>query len=364
MKLIDELDSINCFTVNKRPSDFIPGGTQALITGNLIDYYTSEGALGKPRIKFEIEIRQANTQALVASKTINISGKLYLGTGNNKPLANVWKQAMDESAIFLYKHLPSIATMTKAVESKETVIDTTLSFQSRVKTKSIYDQQKEYADELRNRDRKRNLSLSDYYNDSLVYKEFPGRPSTQFLQYSINGKKYEFLYTASDTRKMAGFHAFEGTQPTSRHGVRVKIDPGMVSGLVGIDLFYPYYYPKVRWFYFGKDTTHDSRIPASLEKVSFEIYLPGDFKQVSEWSPALKATEQYHFLATNEPAFATKSNIEGGYVQILDFSTGSYGALEAFFKFRTKAYTDEKGKSIPAMNIEGRFRVRGLFPVH
>ena len=209
-KLIERLGTISCFNYNKRVSYFIPEGSQVVVTGDIKDYYTSEGKLGKPRINFTIEIRKSTTQELIASKDIKGEGKLYLGVGNNKPLTTLWNQVMDEAVVYLYDQIPLIAIQAKATEDKEKVGDTQLSFKDRVNRKSVWDQMKDRADEKRAEDRKLALNVSDYYNDTVLYKEFPKIPNDQFLEYTINGKKYQFTPRALDINKSASIHAYEG----------------------------------------------------------------------------------------------------------------------------------------------------------
>ena len=126
-----------------------------------------------------------------------------------------------------------------------------------------------------------------------------------------------------------------------------------------IDMFYPNNFPNIRRFHFGNDTTYDTRILSGKKNITFEINLCGGFKKAFI---NYTATEKYSIIASNEPKFMSKNNIEGGYVQILYFETGNYGVVEAVFRFKTKAYKDSTGKRIPSLKIEGRFRARGLYP--
>lgn len=187
-------------------------------------------------------------------------------------------------------------------------------------------------------------------------------PKGQYLIYTVNGKKYEFYSNSADIKKSASFHVTEDYVFT-HHGVKIQIDPTMVSTQLVIDLFYPYRYPKTRWFFFGSDTTHDSRVPASKEDVSFEAHLVGGLKEA--WLVGhYDATEKYNWLATNENKLAEKSNIESGYVQVLGLETSEYGSLECIFKFTTKPFTDSKGVKVPPMKVEGRFRAVGAYHTH
>ena len=202
-----------------------------------------------------------------------------------------------------------------------------------------------------------NMQLSEYYNDTLLYKEFPKRPDDQFFEYSINGKKYQFVTNGSDVNKSASIHSGEGIH-FSRHGLRITIEPLMVSCIMTIDMFYPSPFTKVRRFHFGNDSTYDSRVPSSHENVSFEFNVCGGFKDGMIKSVA---SEKYGLVVSNKPEMRSVSNIKGGYVQILHFETGNYGVVEGIFKFTTLPYKDKAGKQIQPMKIEGRFRARGSY---
>ena len=359
-KLIQHMGQLDCFSTNKTVSDFIPKGTQAIITGDLKDYYTSEGVLGKPRIGFEIEIRNASTQEIIATKEIKSVGKLYLGAGNNKPLATAWNNAMDEAAVFVYAHLEKIASQAQAKETTEKVIDTTIHFQNRVKRKSTWDQMKDHSEEKRAENRNRSLNLSDYYNDTVVYKEYPKKPSDKFLEYTINGKKYLFQENARSIDNTAAIESYEGSS-FSRHGLKIQVRPSTLTTFMTLDIFYPFRFPKARRFHFGNDSTYDARIPSERKALSFEMNFLAAFELISEWGIQRRAKEKYRIFSLIDRTGKVESNIEGGYIQVLDFETGMYGAIEVAFKFRTKPYTDKDGKQIPAMKIEGRARARGNY---
>lgn len=358
-KLISHLGTISCFEYNKTISHFITAGSQVVITGVLKDYYTSEGVIGKPRIEFDIEIRKAiNSRELLASKNIKGIGKVYPGIGNNKSLASLWNQVLDEAIIFLYDQLPLIALQSKAKSELVVVGPAVVNVDKRVDRKSIMEQMEDHSTKKREEAWKRNMMLSDYYNDSIVYNEFPKKPSEEFLEYIVNGKKYLFKKQMDYASETAAFHAFEGGSSITKHGLMIKVDPAYVTCFPQIDMFYPADYPKARRFHFGNDSTYDERVVSSHEsKITFEISLP--VKCAAHLEPV--STDKYVIFASTNPKKMEKNNIEGGYVQVLMFKTSRYGTVECYFKFKTKAYTDKDGKKVPSYNIEGRFRAKGSF---
>lgn len=357
-KLISHLGTVSCFEYNKTISHFITAGSQVVITGVLKDYYTSEGVLGKPRIEFDLEIRKAiNSRELLASKNIKGFGKFYTGIGNNKPLAALWNQVLDEAIIFLYGQFPLIMLQTKAESEVIKTGPSEVSIDKRANRKSVLEQMEDHSEKKREENWKRNMMLSDYHNDSALYNEFPKKPSEEFLEYSVNGKKYLFKRQMAYAPETATFNAIEGVALT-KHGLQIMVTPSYVTCFPQIDMFYPADYPKARRFHFGNDSTYDERVMSIHQsKITFELSLP--VTCVEKLKPM--STEKFFIFGSTDPKKMEQNNIEGGYVQVLMLQTSRRGTIECYFKFKTKAYTDKDGKKVPAYNIEGRFRVKGSF---
>ncbi len=356
-KIIIQLSAFPCFTVNPDVAYHVPEGAQVLITGDLKDYYTSEGAIGKPRIRFVVELRSAVTQKLLSSYTVNHTGAVYSGIGKNKPLADIWTKSMNDVVLFLYKNAALFVGMPPLKGEHVVIGDKELVFTDQVETEGPLQSQQRYNEKQRERNLKRSLNLSDYYNDSVEYSKFPPIAADQFLVYSVDGKQYQFFSQSRDIDKTAHFSSIEGIN-FSPNGLKITVQPSTVNEAMTISLFYPPDYPTLRRFVFGSDTTLHHKIPSGKLPVNFVAALLGGFK------PAMVnriAGEKYLLVASNKPGIAESATVEKGYLQVLHLETGSYGVIECFFKMTTKPVKTKEGKTLPSHTIEGRFRSRGNF---
>lgn len=357
-RLIAYVQAVPGFKVAPDYVNFVPGGTQVLVTGTFRDYYESGNSLGRPRIQFEMEIRSAADQKLIKKYTVKKEGALYSGKGTNTALESLWHECMFEATLFLLNQHQSMALLPKATEEKVAIYDSLLYFQDRVQTESILTQQQRHSDVKRERDRQWSLGLSEYYNDSVIYNTYPKRISDEFIEYTVNGVKYQYNEQTSKLEKWARLQAMQGIKFSVRDGLRINVSGTHFVGEMNLTMFDPSNFPTVRRFYFGEKDMEDKQVPGSREPVEMTIKLLGAFKE-DKFNFKDIPSEKYSIVATNKPQNLENNTISAGYVQILHFETGDYGVIELVFWFRTKRLTDKSGNVIPERTIEGRIRARG-----
>jgi hypothetical protein len=227
--------------------------------------------------------------------------------------------------------------------------------------KSVWQQQQDHAEELRQRNKNWSMNITEYDNDTVVYKTFPKPPSGKFLEYTVNGKKFSFQDNAKSMDNTATFHAYQGI-PLSKNGLKIQIQPSTVTTLMTFDIFYPLQYPKSRGFHFGADSTKNENVPTEKVTPHIQMELFAELVKLSDWGIQRSPKERIEIYNRKKENGMDDTNIESGYMQILFFETGAYGTVEVVFKFKTKPYTNKDGKQIKAATVEGRFRAKGNFP--
>ena len=356
--LIGRLGRVACFATFPEYVYYVPGGSQVLITGDVKDYYTSEKKLGKPRLHWLVELRNASDFEIITTKEIKIEGELYKGTGYNAALDKLWEKALLQTVSWVHSQSGPLAKLKYATETDVALLDTNMLFRKRVETEGMLESQQRYGEAKRERNRKRGLGLSEYYNDTAYLKTLPAINQTEFIEYTIDGKKYKF-YEGAKKLEEQGFLSILQGQRVAGDGLKVTITSPLVVGNMTISLSDPSLYPTIRRFHFGSNPSKDSRVPDGYEEVYCLASLMGGFKE-DKFTMKRLATEKALVIASNIPGQKEGSNVTEGFLQILHFETGSYGVLEAMFEFKTKSIKDVKsGKEIPARKVTGRFRVRG-----
>jgi hypothetical protein len=337
-KLAAILSDIHCFTTQREVSIFIADHAQAIIVGTITDYYPSENAIGKSRIAFDLEIRSASTQAIIAQQSFKVQGKLFMGVGNNKPFADAYNKILQEAAVFIYTQKEAIKVLAPVVAAQPGIPN------DLVKRKSVYDQMVDHGNKRRQEGLNLSLGRADYFNDTTQhnYKYKDPKKGSWYVEYKINGKPFSMYRTGQPG---AYFTAI-----TSKILNRLECD---YRDSFGNKYFYlsitdPLKYPSLRRFEFGKNATKQVLVDGEMKDIYFTFSL-----KLMGPSPGIR----YPIYAYIGPMQDDKVNVESGYIEVLYYEPGKGGPIELRFELVVQSGTTKDGKPIPSLHItEGRFR--------
>lgn len=356
--IINRLGRVACFATFPEYIYYVPGGCQVIVTGDVKDYYTSEKKMGKPRLKWLVELRKASDFSILQSKEFSIEGDLYKGMGANIPFEKIWDNLLQQTVSWIHSESEELAKIGYATEAEVAILDTSLLFRTRVKTESMLESQQRYNEAKMARNRKQNIGLSEYYNDTAYRNTLPKIPYDEFIEYTIDGKKYQFFENAKKLEQQAFLNIIQGRSLAGGVDMKIAVSFSTIVGDMNIGMFDPSHFPTLRRFYFGSNPKADSRVQGGYEKVYCFAALTGGFKE-DKFTMKHIPTEKVLVVGTNLTGQEKSNNVLEGFIQILYFETGMYGVLEAMFEFSTKAMTDKNGKTQPPKKVQGRFRVRG-----
>lgn len=231
------------------------------------------------------------------------------------------------------------------------------------KNKSIWQQQKDYAEQMRQKNK--NMENEVYsQNNNLFYNnpkdyitEAPKEKGEWYVEYTLNGQKVT-MYLANE--KLLNRSAGKNVREIHCHFLTTK--PYKAFDLSITD---PAYYPDIRKFEFNKPTVYSKMFKAfyvtpnvpTAENAPVEFVFNLDF---SEGNPSY---DVYHvFAATGEyekPEKDKISTIESGYFEVLYFESRENGILEARFAFTAKNVKYGWGsKKRDLVVTDGKLRIR------
>lgn len=338
-KLSNNLKGSNCYDVIFEKSFYVPKDAQAYISGNLKDFYASEGALGKPRLYFELELRDAITQKILAAKTINLKGKIYLGYGPNKPFNTIFLQALEMSKEFLFENKHLIPE--KEIELVVNEADQT-AYQEVVekapgqikRTESTWEQMKNHSDKKREENRNLYLGKSEYYNEEGTYKSLSKTKGDEYILLKINGN-------AVEANKQKGLLATVNTRSISGNEIELQYHDIGHSKIHTIKMYDPVQQPKLRTFYLGtkNGTLNEGANETFWINCKFSL---GGGKSITAYYEVYKGEVK-------------KSNINNGEIKILYYEPQRFGIMDFEFKLEIQNQNESK-KNL----VEGRLRARLL----
>lgn len=333
------LKGSDCYTIDFVPSHYIPKNAQAYISGTLKDFYTSEKAIGKPRLHFDLELRDAETQKILASTTINLKGKLYMGYGENKPFKTIFEEALVACRNFLFsnRHLiperiPAINIGTAKKSPYEEAMEKAPGKVKR--TESTWDQMKKHSDKKRKEARDMYMDKQEYYNDPGEYKSLTETKGDEYLIFTVDGKKFETNkhYASNGLMTSANYRSSVLSK------VEIFIQDIRNSRSVTIKMKDPASEPTKRKFILGaKNGILNDGADESFW-IEFKFYL--NSKDIIEAKYQVYKGE------------VKTSNIENGYINILFYNPQLKGILDFDFDFVVR------DKNQVARTIKGRMRTR------
>ena len=231
------------------------------------------------------------------------------------------------------------------------------------KHKSIWDQQKDYAEQMRQKNKamenevySKNNNL--FYNNPKDYvTEAPKEKGEWYVEYTLNGKKVtmylsnEKLFTHSAGKNVREIHCHFLTPKPYK--------------LFDLSITDPAYYPDVKKFEFGKPAVYSKMFKAMYvtPNVPTDEHALVEFHFGLNFSEGNAQDDQYHvYTFTGQEEKTGKklsSNIQSGYFEILYFESRENGILEAKFAFTAKDVPcGWGGKKKDIVVTDGRLRMR------
>ena len=231
------------------------------------------------------------------------------------------------------------------------------------KHKSILDKQKDYAEQMRqkNKDMENEIYSKNnnlFYNNPKDYvTEAPKEKGEWYVEYKLNGKKVT-MYLSDE--KLLAHSAGKNVREIHCHFLTPK--PFKQFDLSITD---PAYYPDVKKFEFGKPAVYSKMFKAMYvtpnvptdEHALVKFYFGLTF---SEGNQDMDTYHVYTFTGEEEKTGKKLSNnIQSGYFEILYFESRENGILEAKFAFTAKGVSyGWGGKKKDIVVTDGRLRIR------
>lgn len=329
----------DCYNLDFVPSHYIPKNAQAYISGNLKDFYTSDKTIGKPRLQFDLELRDATTQKILASTTIDLKGKLYMGIGDNKPFKAIFQEALEASQEFILMNRNLIPERKLEISSgssqgspyEEAVENAPGAIK---RTESILDQMKDHSDKKRKESRNMYLDKQEYYNAPGEYKSLVETKGDEYLVFTVDGKKYE---TNKDYASH-GLMTSANRRSSALSKVEIFIQDIKNSRSVTMKMMDPASEPTKRKFILGAKNGILNDGADERFWIEFKFYL--NSKDIIEARYQVYNGE------------VKTSNIDEGYMNILFYEPQLRGVLDFDFDFVVKT------KNGTTRNIKGRMRTR------
>ncbi|MEP7372391.1 MAG: hypothetical protein ABI675_03310 [Chitinophagaceae bacterium] len=222
------------------------------------------------------------------------------------------------------------------------------------KTKSIWDQQKDYAEKMRQRDKDmanevygKNYNLP-YSNPEGYSTTPPAEKGEWYIEYTVNGKKVTMY---GGTEKLINRSARR-----SQNQITFRILVPKPYNEIDMTFTDPANFPDIRKFEFGKAPTFSKRVKSRLTDPSVSENAEVDFHLSFAISGPDMAT--YRLSGTT----GTKrdyDNIESGYFEVLYFDSRGNGILEANFALTVKGVKQSFGNKTNNLVItNGKMRLR------
>lgn len=336
-RIVAYLKGSDCYNLNFAPSHYIPKTAQAYISGNLKDFYTSEKAIGKPRLHFDLELRHAETQEVLARTTIDLRGKLYMGIGENKPFKAIFQEALEASREFIMTNkdlIPERKPEMSTLDSNKSPYEQAMEHDPGTikRTESVWEQMKNHADKKRAESRDMFLNKQEYYNAPGEYKSLVETKGDEYLIYTVDGKKHE------TNKHMRSLELMLTTNHRSSNQVKLYLQDIKRSKSLTLAMRDPASLPTKRKFILGAK----NGILNDGAEESFWI----NFKFFLGINDIVEAKYQVHDGAVK------MSNIEEGHINILFYEPELRGVLDFEFDFVVR--TSDQG----VRKIKGRLRTR------
>lgn len=225
--------------------------------------------------------------------------------------------------------------------------------------KSIWDQQKDHAEKMRQRDKDR---ANEIYgkNNNLYYKNpenyvvaAPKEKGEWYVEYTINGKKVT-IYRANEN--LLTLNSGKGVREISCTFRAPK--PYKEFSLTFTD---PAYYPDIRKFEFGKPTVYSKSFKAGYvtPEIPTTDHGPVEFFFSLQITPAnTTSVDLYHVSGVTGDNEKKIGNITSGFFEVLYFESRERGILEAKFEFTAKnVFAGYGNKKSDVVVTDGRMRI-------
>ena len=223
--------------------------------------------------------------------------------------------------------------------------------------KSIWQQQKDYAEQMRQRDRDREIGRSDYANDTIKYKSLKPVLGFHFFEYKINGKVYSI--NSKSNNPISAYAA----RSASYNGLLLTFSDARSNLYFTVDMSDPAKFTHTRKFLFGSEKDEDGDSELQMHVPNFVFTLKYPMKTVLANAPTGFGSPV--LFACDRPGatwYDMTPNVISGYVEIYHYIPGGGGTIEGRFQFKVKdseVVTKGKTAKIPPFTItEGKFRTQ------
>ena len=224
--------------------------------------------------------------------------------------------------------------------------------------KSVWEQQKEYAEKMRQRDKDRANAIYGK-NNNLYYKNpekydttAPKDKGQWYVEYTLNGKRVK-IYLAQE--KLITLNA--GKNVREIHFRMMTPKPYREFNLSITD---PAYYPEIRKFEFGKPTIYSKGFKANYvtPEIPTSEHSPVELYFILDITPATSSLDKYHVSTVTGDNKKKLGNITSGFFEVLYFDSRERGILEAKFEFTAKDVGSGWGnKKTDVVVKDGRLRI-------
>jgi hypothetical protein len=226
--------------------------------------------------------------------------------------------------------------------------------------KSILQQQRDHAEEMRARDKK--MAQEIYGKNRNLYFNNPEKPDTLssvgrgqwFVEYTFNGKKVTINREMNQVLSLRA-----GKESTNLNFYFMVPKPFQQVAITFTNLAF---YPDVRRFEFNKSTVYSRAFKMMYDKPEFPTSekSPVKFYFDASISDPSSSPDVYHVSTFDQGDSLNKrpSQIESGYFEILYFESRENGIVEGKFEYTARQIGNGWGKKQDIIIKNGRFRFR------
>ncbi len=223
--------------------------------------------------------------------------------------------------------------------------------------KSVWQQQKDHAEKMRQRNRDREIGRSDYANDTIKYKSLKPVLGFHFFEYKINGKVYSI--NSKSNHPISAYAA----RSASYNGLLLTFSDARTNLYFTVDMSDPAKFVNTRKFLFGSEKDEDGNSELQMHVPNFVFTLKYPMKTVLANAPTGFGSPVLY--ACDKPGATWGSmtpNVISGYIEIYHYIPGGGGTIEGRFQLKVKeseVVTKGKTAKIPPFTItEGKFRTQ------
>ena len=226
--------------------------------------------------------------------------------------------------------------------------------------KSILQQQRDHAEEMRARDKK--MAQEIYGKNRNLYFNNPEKPDTLssvgrgqwFVEYTFNGKKVTINREMNQVLSLRA-----GKESTNLNFYFMVPKPFQQVAITFTNLAF---YPDVRRFEFNKPTVYSRAFKMMYDKPELPTSekSPVKFYFDASISDPSSSPDVYHVSTFDQGDSLNKSpsKIESGYFEILYFESRENGIVEGKFEYTARQIGNGWGKKKDIIIKNGRFRFR------